>query len=401
LDSSTITAIIRRYTQSRLDTFSIAFVDNPEFDESRFQRQMAAYLGTDHRVVECTHADIGRAFPEVVWHAETAVLRTAPAPMFLLSGLVHDADIKVVLTGEGADEFLAGYDLFKEMKVRRFWARQPDSELRPLLLRRLYPDISELGSMNETYLRAFYKRGMTDAGSPYYSHALRWSNTARTLRFLDNHAGPGSHEGTNDYAEFVSLPAGFAGWTPLAQAQYLEITTFLSPYLLSSQGDRMAMAHAVEGRYPFLDWRMVEFCNRLPTHLKLRGLMEKWLLKQLGQRLLPPDIWQRRKRPYRAPIQHSFFGPGAPDYVRELLSEPALRESALFNSGAVGQLVRKAQDGQRLSEVEGMALTGILSTQLLHHYFVKAFKHITALPLPRVKIVNRLIAQQASVVVDA
>src|SRR4029453_3309589 len=133
----------------------------------------------DHRMVECTHADIGRAFPEVVWHAETAILRTAPAPMFLLSGLVHDAGIKVVLTGEGADEFLAGYDVFKEMKVRRFWARQPNSPLRPLLLRRLYPDIADLGSVNEAYLRAFYKRGLADIASPYYSHALRWSNTAR------------------------------------------------------------------------------------------------------------------------------------------------------------------------------------------------------------------------------
>ena len=122
LDSSLTTAIVRNYTDSRLDTFSIAF-ENPEFDESHFQHRMADYLGTQHHVVQCSHADIGRVFPDVIWHTETPILRTAPAPLFLLSKLVNDHGLKVVLTGEGADEFLAGYDIFKEMKIRRFWAR--------------------------------------------------------------------------------------------------------------------------------------------------------------------------------------------------------------------------------------------------------------------------------------
>ena len=90
--------------------------------------------------------DIGRVFPEVIWHAETPVLRTAPAPMFLLSGLVREHNMKVVITGEGADELLGGYDIFKEMLVRRFWARNPDSELRPRLLTRLYPDIAGMSA---------------------------------------------------------------------------------------------------------------------------------------------------------------------------------------------------------------------------------------------------------------
>ncbi|HXG46708.1 MAG TPA: asparagine synthase (glutamine-hydrolyzing), partial [Methylomirabilota bacterium] len=132
LDSSTIAAIIRRHTSVSLDTFSIAF-DDAQFDESRFQGQMAAALGTRHQVVRATHADIGEVFPEVIWHTETPLLRTAPAPMFLLSRRVRDARYKVVLTGEGADEFLAGYDIFKEARVRRFWARQPQSRWRPLL----------------------------------------------------------------------------------------------------------------------------------------------------------------------------------------------------------------------------------------------------------------------------
>ena len=90
---------------------------------------MARYLGTDHQVVEASHEDIGEIFPDVVWHCETPLLRTAPAPMFLLSRLVNRSGYKVVLTGEGADEFLAGYDIFKEAKIRAFWSRQPGFNL--------------------------------------------------------------------------------------------------------------------------------------------------------------------------------------------------------------------------------------------------------------------------------
>jgi asparagine synthase (glutamine-hydrolysing) len=124
LDSSLIASFVRDVGVTRLDTFSISFSD-PRFDESAYQLRMAEALGTDHQVVYATHADIGRVFPDVVWQTETPLVRTAPAPMFLLSKLVRDHRYKVVLTGEGADEFLAGYDIFKEAKVRRFWARQP------------------------------------------------------------------------------------------------------------------------------------------------------------------------------------------------------------------------------------------------------------------------------------
>lgn len=395
LDSSTTTAIIRKYTQNRLDTFSIAFSD-PEFDESAFQRRMADILGTDHQVVYCTHPDIGQVFPEVIWHTETPTLRTAPAPMFMLSELVHKHHLKVVITGEGADEFLGGYDIFKEMVVRRFWAKQPESKLRPLLLKSLYPEISRLGGSSEAFLMAFFKKNLTNTDSPFYSHAIRWSNTTRLQRLLLN---PQAALPAQLAEELVPLPSGFKSWSPLGQAQYLEILTFLSPYLLSSQGDRVAMAHSVEGRFPFLDYRVVEFCTRLPSKLKLQGLTEKWLLRQLASKLLPPDIWQRRKRPYRAPIHRSFFHSDTPDYVSELLAETALRETGLFNPQAVAQLVRKAESGAQLSEADDMAIAGVLSTQLVYQQFVKDFRSrlSTITPSDRVKIINRKITEEINV----
>lgn len=372
LDSSTIAAIIRNFTSNRLDTFSIAFSD-PAFDESDFQLRMADWLGTEHQVTHATHQNIGQVFPDVIWHAETPILRTAPAPMYLLSQLVRRHNFKVVLTGEGADEFLAGYNIFKEAKVRRFWAKQPDSVLRPLLLRRLYPYIADLSGSAAAMTMAFFGKGLTNVEAENYSHAIRWSNSGRNRRFFSDDLQQAVAAGATA-APPVVYPPEFKRWGSLQQAQYLEIATFLSPYLLSSQGDRMGMAHSVEGRFPFLDHRVIEFCNQLPPHLKLRGLNEKFLLKEVAKAWLPPEIWQRPKRPYRAPIHKSFFNEANSAYVRDLLSASQIARAGLFKPAMVEQLVKKLEQSPRTSETDDMALAGILSSQLIHALFIANFK---------------------------
>ncbi len=367
LDSSTIARLVNSHATGPLATFSIAFED-PQFDESEFQLRMARVLGTRHEVVRATHADIGRVFPEVVWHTETPVTRTAPAPMFMLSKLVRDCGYKVVLTGEGADEVLAGYDIFKEAAIRRFWARFPASRLRPQLLRRLYADIPRLGGATSPFLAAFFGQNLEDVDSPYYSHLVRWRNNERTRRFLSPEVREAASRLRNGDG-LPQLPPVSVQWGHLQRGQYLEAAVFLSQYLLSSQGDRVAMAHSVESRLPFLDFRVVEFCAKLPSALKLRGLTDKYLLRQLGRKILPPEVWQRPKRPYRAPVHKSFFSP-RPDYVGELLSPAQVGAAGYFNPAAVAQLAGKAARGHDLSETDDMALAGILSTQLLHHAFV-------------------------------
>jgi asparagine synthase (glutamine-hydrolysing) len=373
LDSSTITAIIRNFTDTPLDTFSISFSD-PEFDESPFQRQMAEFLGTQHQVVYTRHIDIGNLFPDVIWHTEIPILRTAPVPLYKLSELVRQNNYKVVLTGEGADEILAGYDIYKEAKIRRFWARQPDSTLRPLLFNRLYPEISHMPNSN-AYLASFFGAGLEEIAARDYSHQVRWRATSRAKRFFS--AALQEDLARRDSASWrsVDYPAEFDQWGPLGKAQYLESSIFLPQYLLSSQGDRVGMAHSVEGRFPFLDYRVVEFCSKLPPEVKLFGLNEKFLLRRLASKWLPDEIWQRRKRPYRAPIHRSFFGPQGPlDYVSELLSEQCLQASGLFNPAAVQQMVQKLASGKRVGETDDMALAGVLSTQLVWRQFMVAFR---------------------------
>jgi asparagine synthase (glutamine-hydrolysing) len=381
LDSSAIAALIHRYTDNRLETFSIAFADKA-FDESDYQWQMAKHLGTRHHLITCSQADIGRVFPNVIWHTEVPILRTGPAPMFLLSELVGDQQFKVVLTGEGADEFLAGYNIFKEHKVRQFWARQTDSQARPALLQRLYPYLGDLTSGSGAYLKKFFGQGLANVASSTYSHDLRWNNTGRSKRLFSEEFQStidASRQKTGNVKEGLfdmpCLPPDFDRWSPLARAQYLEATIFLPEYLLSSQGDRMAMAHSVEGRYPFLDHHVVEFCNQLAPRWKLCGLNEKHLLKRDLQDLLPENVSNRPKRPYRAPIHASFFPKGQPlDWVAEMLAPKSLQQAGVFSPGSVEMLIKKLQRFGTLSETDDMGLAGVLSTQLVHQQFIANYR---------------------------
>lgn len=372
IDSSAITALIRHYTDTPLRTFSVTFADEA-FDETTYQRQVVEHLGTDHSSIRCTYEDIGGAFPDVVWAMEKPVLRTAPAPLFLLSGLVRESGYKVVLTGEGADEILAGYDLFKEAKVRRFMARNPGSRFRSLLLKRLYPYLKTSPTRASSYADAFFAPVSADYPPHCYAHAPRWSTTVKAKQFFSSslRAQVAGHDSIRDLEAMV--PGHVAGYDHLSQAQYLEIKTLLSGYLLSSQGDRVAMAHSIEGRYPFLDHRVMEFCFRLPPTLRMRGLTEKYLLKKcLGGRL-PQSVVRRPKQPYRAPDARSFFGEGAPPYVRELLSDAALRRTGYFDPQAVALLAAKCSRSPVLGFKDNMAVVGVLSTQLLHDCFIDRY----------------------------
>jgi asparagine synthase (glutamine-hydrolysing) len=240
-------------------------------------------------------------------------------------------------------------------------------------LEKLYADIPTFSQKGHLFRTSFFRQGLTDVSSPTYSHELRWHNNRRTCRFFNEEVRQKlDHESVRWFEQ--ELGTRGKTWTPLSRAQYLEITGFLSSYLLSSQGDRVAMAHSIEGRFPFLDYRVTSFCTRLPENLKLRGLTEKFLLKKLAQRWLPPEIWRRRKRPYRAPIHRCFFCEPARDYVREMLSPQNLDAVGFFQPEMVGQLVRKIEQGGLVSETDEMALVGIISTQLLHHRFVAAFE---------------------------
>ena len=370
IDSSTTVAYIKDIEPGVLNTFSIGFEDK-DFDESKYQEEAVRYLNTNHRAISCTSKDIANEFPRVVWHSEIPLTRTAPTPMLILSKLVRDNNIKVVITGEGSDEILAGYDIFRETIIRRFWASQPSSSLRPTLLKRIYPDIPHLRNASPNVLKMFFGYRLEDTDNPLYSHLLRWNNS----NHIKKHFSENLRNTVNGYDPLADLseklPESFMEWSPLARAQWLETTVFMSGYLLSSQGDRMAMANSVEGRYPFLDYRVIEFCSSLPDRFKLNGLNEKYLLKKLMSGRIPESIVKRPKQPYRAPISSVFIGMGRPDYVDEMLSEKMTGLAGIFSYESVAALLSKIKKTGTASETDNMVLASVISTHLVYTQFIE------------------------------
>jgi asparagine synthase (glutamine-hydrolysing) len=370
IDSSVTAAIIARYTSVPLRTFSLRFAD-AEFDEGAYQAEMARRLGTDHRDVVVTGEDIAGVFPEVIRHAERPVLRAAPAPLFLLSRLVRQSGYKVVVTGEGADEVLGGYDIFREMKVRLFQSRDSSSALRARSIELLYPWMERAPSKAPSFARAFFAKDL-DPSDPAISHRPRWSTTS-SIKGLLSAGMKDAVRGLDPAALLVSrLPPESAGWDPLSRAQWLEMTTLLPGYILSSQGDRMLMANSVEGRFPFLDPEVIALANRLPARHKLLGMDEKHILKREFADLIPESILRRPKQPYRAPDAASFFSAKPDGWIDRVVSESSIRSAGIFEPKSVEGLFEKCAKvgGRGLSNTDNMRVVAILSTMLLYEQFI-------------------------------
>jgi asparagine synthase (glutamine-hydrolysing) len=368
LDSTITGALSAAMSPFVLRTFSVTFAD-PTLDESTHQLAVARALGSDHAVQSIVSDEIAMVFPDVVRHAETPLVRTAPAPMYLLARLTRERGIKVVLTGEGSDEVFLGYDLFKETMVRRFCLRQPGSARRPRLFDRLYPYLRTGNRGGDFWARFFLTAGPAD--DPLFSHLPRFLLTSRIKDFYSD-ALRQALAGVDMMQELRDgLPPAFTGWSDLERAAWLEVTTLLPGYLLSSQGDRMAMAFGVEGRYPFLDHRLFHFASSLPTRSRLKGLREKDILRRWAAQALPPTVPLRTKQPYRAPDVPAFFnGSRPPEYRDLLLSADAVSGFGLFEPAAVAGLVRRCLAGRANGFVENQALVGILSSQLWYQQFI-------------------------------
>ncbi len=386
IDSSTTTYYIKDNNPDILNTFSIGFEDS-EFDETKYQQEVSEYLDSNHMNFTCSNSDIAEYFPQTIWHTEIPVLRTAPVPMYCLSKNVRANNIKVVITGEGADEMLAGYNIFKETVIREFWAKQPNSKYRPLLLKKLYPYLGQFKAKNANMLKFFFGYKLTETDLPFYSHLVRWNNTSKILsHFTDEMRSCINNYNPYDELDHI-ISESFKGWDILSRAQWIETSIFMSGYLLSSQGDRMAMANSVEGRYPFLDHRLIDFCTKLPPDFKLRGLNEKFLLKKLMKGKIPDSVINRYKQAYRAPISKSFFNTGSPEYVNELLSEKMLKENGIFDSESVKNIRQKVLTNAAVSELENMTVAGILSTQLLIEFFIKGNEQFSNNNLKNARII--------------
>ena len=385
IDSSVITSLIKKHTNNRFKTYSITFEDK-EFDESHFQKEMINFINSEHYFQNITYDKIDDAFPEAVYHTERPVFRTAPVPLFLLSGKVRENGMKVVLTGEGADEILFGYDSYKELKLLEFWSKFPDSKLRPLLIKNLYPHLNHYKNEKMFGLMKMYYEGfLNNFRNPLASLNIRMHNNKIAGNYFNKNFNIQFDESKVIDEVEKNLPGNYSTWELLNRNQYLEMRSLLSGYLLSSQGDRMSLAHSVEGRYPFLDHRIVDFLFYVNPEFKMKGLSQKFLLRDSFQDKLPASIVNRPKRPYMAPDLASFIRNGKPtENTSFFLNGQIIKDYGIWDEKYISRFLNKFRRNmpKHTGYRDNMLISFILSTQIVQYWI----NHPRKFTLPEKKL---------------
>jgi asparagine synthase (glutamine-hydrolysing) len=376
VDSSLIAALACKLKGPAINTYTVR-VDSPELDELDAANLVARYIGTQPpKVQEFGASDAINTYPELIHAAEAPVVDTSCAALLQLARRVHECGQKVVLTGEGADEWLVGYPWYKGAKLLGMLDCLPGLPLSDRV-RRAY-----LRLRNVPQYPVKFRQGVEDSigGPNAWIDAYGLLGLAK-LRFYSEEMR-GVMEATHPWAE-LGIPMERAKrWDPLNRGVWVAARVTLAGLLLQAKGDRVAMHSSVEVRYPFLDEEVFDFTSRLAPRWKLRGLRDKHILRLLAERWLPASVYRRRKAIFRAPLD-SFHMEPEPPFVAQLLSDESLRRTGYFDVEAVrhwGKAFREMPAGSlpRLS-VE-MGLTAIVATQLWHHLYISG--DLADIPVP-------------------
>lgn len=324
IDSSLVSAAAVRLSGDVRHSFSIAF-DDGEIDERRYQRLMARHLGCEHHEIHFGSDDMIERLHAMVLHSECPVKETYNTCSLALAAAVREAGIPVILGGEGADEIFGGYPgyRFDSLGGRDEDPLDVETALEEELRERVWGD-----------RRLFYEKNQIafrETKEALYSPALR----AR-MDEVDCMAHP-----------LVDRDR-LRGRHPLHQRSYLDVKLRLADHLLGDHGDRMVMAHSVEGRYPFLDPEVVDLARCMPPDLKVRDLTAKYVVRRMAEGMIPQQIVEREKFGFRAPGSPYLLQRRIP-WVEDLLSAERIRRDGFFDADLVERLkARAAQPGFRL-----------------------------------------------------
>jgi asparagine synthase (glutamine-hydrolysing) len=362
LDSTVVLGLCSRLRQEPIPAFTVG-LDRAGPDERAHSAEAAEVLGSPLTTVVMDRSRIGDAFPELVRAAEGPVLDTSCAALLRLAQAVHGQGYKVVLTGEGADEALAGYVWYKSQKVRDEAYRRVGRTI-PRMLRNLVARSVAGGRMVVPPEQAI--GGVRPAQQDLYEMISQCKPILYSDAMGDRLAGHSSYDDldiTNDR---------IGRWHPLNQSLYVGYKVMLAGLLMISKGDRIAMNASVESRYPYLDDDVIAFAAGIAPEYKLRGMTEKWILRQVAARILPARIANRPKTMFRSSLAQTFVGPQRPAWADQLLSPESLRATGYFDPEAVAKQRRLQTMLPRLTParfVFDVALTCVASTQLWHHIF--------------------------------
>ena len=383
IDSAAMAWLLKQHYPQRLRTFSIRFL-NPHMDESPVFRGIAQHLGVDaQELVMDDQRETGflREFEQCIYHLEQPQRLAVDIPHFQLSDLVRRQGYKVVYTGDGSDEILAGYDCFRQEYMRQ-WG---NAEANPKQRRAKY--LTEYTQwFAPSYVRMLWRnhrmrnqRRVIKQFGCYPAWFDFWQITHGLLPglFTSDFVAATRHNRQMEQSAEAMRPQ-MAGRHWVNQSLYLETKTRLPGWILW-KSDRLSMAHSVEARVPFMDHPLVELAARMPPHLKLHEMNEKYALKQVAMPHLPPHPAEFKKRAFYTPIREWFFTPARREQLEVYLSLEALRTSGIFEPQYVhrlwawlmGQPVpQDAEHYYRVMQREWMLML-ILSVQVLQRQFVQ------------------------------
>ena len=363
LDSTVVLGLSSRERGKAVPSFTIGF-DKAGPDERAESTESAKLLGSPLTTVTLNSAEIAASYPELVLAAEGPVMDTSCAALMKLAATVHDQGFKVALTGEGADEALAGYVWFKTQAIREKVASVLGNGL-PMLTRKFLLGAVGGGSAHRAPLLAI--GGVRTAQQDMYEligQARPILYSPEMWERLDGH---------DPYSD-LSIPSSdkMKRWHPMNQSLYVGYKVMLAGLLMISKGDRISMHSSVETRYPFLDDDVIRFCSEIAPEYKLRGRTEKWILRQVAAKTLPARIANRPKTMFRSRFSKTFFDFGHPTWVDQVLSPESLRKTGYFDPEMVKSERMKQLAMPRITArrfVMDIALTCVVATQLWHHLF--------------------------------
>jgi asparagine synthase (glutamine-hydrolysing) len=362
LDSTVVLGLSSRQRGYAVPSFTIG-LDKAGPDERSHAAESAQALGSKLTTVTMNRADIVAAYPELIRAAEGPVMDSSAACLMRLARAVHAQDYKVVLTGEGADEALAGYAWFKTQKIRDIlnWGPVPVvlKGARNLALASIggtthRPDLLGINGTRTAQQDVYDFMGQ--ARSRLYSAAM-WNRLA----------------GYSAYDDLDITNDRFSRWHSLNQSLYVGYKVMLPGLLLLGKGDRVAMNSSVEARYPLLDDDLIAFCASIAPEYKLRGLTDKWLLRQVAARTLPIQIANRPKTMFRASRSDAFFHRDRPPWVDQLLSPESLKTTGWFDPAGVARERAAQVRFPRITPrriIMDLSLTCVIATQLWHHIYL-------------------------------
>lgn len=365
VDSTTVMLTAREVKGEPIPVFTIQ-IPAAGLDETDRALLAADRIGSPPTVVRCSSDVISAAYPKLIEAAEAPVMDTACSALYCLASEVRAQGYKVALTGEGADDWLAGYPWFKAGKalgLLDYGNFSPGNWLRRLALRRNSPEVPW----------SHFQKIQDRLGGPNGFADLYGLVSLTRHRFYSE----AMWDAVGDHTAWDDLDLNTEGlkrWHPLNRALYLGYKTMLSGLLMNHKGDRPALHNSVETRYPFLDLNVVNLCSSLHPRWKLKGLRrDKHLLRNYASKILPPEIANRPKAMFRAPFANTFFS-NPPAFVDQLISEESLAKTGYFDARKVWHFRSIYKDyklkdaGKKL--VAEMGLTGVMATQLWHHTFL-------------------------------